>query len=204
MLALLDIVLTYSIPASPRVFQGSPKKKAHPAISVISILYFSHCTRPTTDPPPIHKPSASTTTTMPSAMPPTPPPVAPPTLPSPQPFDVLISLNALLHRLLADVPTSDDHEHDPTSQLNSRHAPLVIKDFSAEALKVKNTLNEARRALQSLPDLDKSLLEQEAQIRKLERAIERKREMLRKVGTAGGMVGEGEGGEVREEGKMMD
>lgn len=111
-----------------------------------------------------------------------------PFLPTPQPFDVLVTLNTLLHRLVADPLSSEDHG----TQLNGRVAALAIKDFPTEAIKVKNTLTEARRALQSLPDIEKSLAQQEIEIRKLETAIKRKKQMVRRMGAAGAVEGNGE------------
>ena len=100
------------------------------------------------------------------------------TLPDPKIFHTLVRLNDLLLRTLEDVPSADE----PTHGQQSARSPVAIKEFGNEMLKVKNGLHEARRALIAMPDAERTLAQQEAEIKKLEAAINRKRRMLKTVG----------------------
>jgi len=117
-------------------------------------------------------------------------------LPSPKLFDILVRLNELLHRVLADVPTADGPPQN--TQVN----PMAIKDFATEVLRVKNGINDAKRELRGLPDAERTLAQQQAEIRKLESLIEKRREMLRKVAEMAGRRTERNGEETVKDEEM--
>jgi hypothetical protein len=78
-------------------------------------------------------------------------------------------LHTLLSRLVAN-PT------DPTNL-----PPLATKDLITEATAIKISIQAARAAVAALPDVERSIEEQEADIRELEAVIQRQKAVLRKV-----------------------
>ncbi|KAI9747248.1 MAG: hypothetical protein M1815_004394 [Lichina confinis] len=79
-------------------------------------------------------------------------------------FDILPTLYDLLSRLL---PSPTDHE-----------APLEAHQLTIEASSLKIKLLKARAAVASLPDVDRSVEQQEEEIGRLETTIRQQREML--------------------------
>jgi len=121
---------------------------------------------------------------MPSATSPT---LQPATLPPPCAFDFLPPLHHLLSRLLlppADQTPPATHPLAPSNQ------PLEPKDVAKEAARIKQMIQNARLAVAQLPDVDRTVEEQKAEIRELEGRIERQREVLREVAGVGKKVGE--------------
>ena len=86
-----------------------------------------------------------------------------PPFPSPQTFDILPEIYTLvaLLQLPSNSPT-DSSASQPTESL----AP---KDFPAAAVPIKVKIQKARAAVQALPDVGRTVEEQEREIRALER-----------------------------------
>ncbi|KAH0559086.1 hypothetical protein GP486_004337 [Trichoglossum hirsutum] len=97
----------------------------------------------------------------------TPAPLEPqnPSLPPPQTFDTIAPLYTLLSRLLPaspDAPPSLDPQH-----------------LATEAGAIKLRLQKARAAVEGLGDMDRTIEEQEEEIRALEEKCEKQRGVLR-------------------------
>lgn len=120
-------------------------------------------------------------------------------LPPPQTFDILPSLHALLARLLSaptkaggvgGEPTSGDPNTQPLSggrggetvEGGSTDAlaigSLDPKELITEASAIKIRIQKARAAVDGLPDIDRTVDEQEGEIAELERRIERLKEVI--------------------------
>lgn len=84
--------------------------------------------------------------------------------PSPSTFDIIPALYTLLSRLL---PTATSN--DP---------PLEPQHLAVEASTVKIKLQKALAAVEALPDMDRTLEQQELEIQELEERITRQRQML--------------------------
>jgi hypothetical protein len=105
-------------------------------------------------------------------------------------IDVLPVLSSLLSRLqvpqnqtgasTAGSPPGPTSSATP-SQLVSSTGPLTIKDIPAATDGLKHRLQKARVAVKELPDLNRSLKEQEEEIRELEDKITRQREVLKSL-----------------------
>jgi hypothetical protein len=117
----------------------------------------------------------------------TPPPASLFNLPdglSPDSIDTLPVLSALLSRL--QNPSSTAHIASASgsppaaspSQLASSTGPLSIKDIPPATDELKHKLQRARLRVKELPDMDRSVEEQEVEIRELEDKIRRQREVL--------------------------
>lgn len=112
---------------------------------------------------------------MPSAAP-TPGGIA---LPSPSTFDILPPLHALLSRLLLPAPTAAS----PSPHLiNAATAPLSPKDLTTASSAVRIKIQKARVAVQRLPDIDRSVQDQQREIRDLEDEVARLRGVLAALG----------------------
>lgn len=124
---------------------------------------------------------------MPSA---TPPPSHPSTLPPPCTFDFLPPLHHLLSRLL--LPPLNPPEQVPSAPhpLAPSSQPLEPKDVAKEAARIKQMIQNARLAVAELPDMDRTIEEQEAEMRELEERIEKQRDVLRGFAGARKKVGE--------------
>jgi small-conductance mechanosensitive channel len=111
---------------------------------------------------------------------------------TPDSIDTLPVLSALLARL--QVPTNTNITSTSGSppaaspaQVVSGTGPLTIKDIPAATDELKHKLQKARIQVKELPDIDRSLAEQEEEIRELQERIRRQRgvlENLREVGKA--------------------
>ena len=119
-----------------------------------------------------------------------------PRLPSPQIFDILPALHELLARIdhvplitdpldLSLIPT--DTESADVGALYKDIPALEPKDLPADVLQVKTRIRRALRELEKLPDMERSVGEQEAEIGELEERIREQREM---VGRLAGLAGE--------------
>jgi hypothetical protein len=110
--------------------------------------------------PPLASPGPATTTS---------PPEVPP-FPSPQTFDILPEIYALVSRLqLSTSTTTDPTISQPIDSLSS-------KDLPAAAVPIKLKIQKARATVQSLPDVGRTVEEQESEIK----ALEKRNESLRK------------------------
>ena len=94
------------------------------------------------------------------------------TLPTPETFDLIPSLHTILARLL---PSSDP----------AAPPPLSPKDLATEAAAVKIQIQKARALVESLPDVDRTVQEQEQEIQELEERIRAQKAVLRRIGEAG-------------------
>ncbi len=97
----------------------------------------------------------------------------PPTLPPPQTFDIVPALSTLLARLLPP------HASDPSSPTI---APLDPKDLAPEINTLKFKIQKARQAIAALPDVERSVEEQEGEIEGLVRRVGEMRGVLRGLG----------------------
>jgi small-conductance mechanosensitive channel len=103
---------------------------------------------------------------------------------SPDSIDTLPVLSALLSRL--QNPSSTAHAASTSgsppaaspSQLASGTCPLSIKDIPPATDELKHKLQKARIQVKELPDIQRSVEEQEDEIRELEKRISRQREIL--------------------------
>jgi hypothetical protein len=105
----------------------------------------------------------------------------PTSLPDPQTFDLLPQLHSLLSRLVPNPsnPTATSGDLEP-------------QNLPAAATALKNRLQKARHAVQELPDMNRTVEEQEAEIQLLETELSKKMEMLARLkkAVAGGMNGQ--------------
>lgn len=137
------------------------------------------------------------------------PSTEPDAFPPPETFDFLPLLHVLLRRISvhsgapfpggtgggegaeaasgADVDSSDKGLWDLKTHLD-------IKNLGPAVSHVKVRLQRARVAVRAMPDIERSIEEQEEEIRELERMIERQRGVLRGLGQ-----GETVGGDKMEE-----
>ncbi|MCJ1256760.1 hypothetical protein MMC24_004584 [Lignoscripta atroalba] len=76
-------------------------------------------------------------------------------LPSPQTFDIVPPLHALLSRLLV------------SSVEGSAESPISPKDLATEAAAIKIKIQKARAAAETLPDIHRTVAEQEEEIDEL-------------------------------------
>lgn len=107
-------------------------------------------------------------------------------LPASQIFDFVAPLHALLSRLVPDTPGLTTHPSqadsavatsaDDATGAGSGH--LDIQQLGPEANGIKVRIQKARAAVKALPDVSKSLQEQEEDIKLLETRIAKMREML--------------------------
>jgi hypothetical protein len=104
-------------------------------------------------------------------------------LPPPQTFDILPPLHELLARI---DHASNDPMHAVTSEDDvvtySELQPLEPKDLPNEVIAIKSKIRKALRELEKLPDMDRDVEEQEAEIKKLEQKAARQKEVLQKLG----------------------
>ncbi|KIN00844.1 hypothetical protein OIDMADRAFT_93422, partial [Oidiodendron maius Zn] len=103
--------------------------------------------------------------------------------------DTLPVLSAVLARLQnLSTPTTASSASPPTpspSQAVSGTGPLTIKDIPAATDQLKHKLQRARAQVKELPDIDRSITEQQEEIRELEERIAKQRDVLEKLRQAG-------------------
>jgi hypothetical protein len=98
-----------------------------------------------------------------------------PGLPPPSTFDVLPDLHKLLKRLLETSPT-------PTTAQPSADGPLEIQHVATAATDIKLKIQKAQRAVMSLPDVDRTVEDQQEEIEDLKARIAGLRASLRELG----------------------
>ncbi|PGH18671.1 hypothetical protein AJ80_04419 [Polytolypa hystricis UAMH7299] len=131
------------------------------------------------------------------------------TFPSPQTFDIIPPLHALLVRLLstpsqptiatgqstsAGAGAAGGTPAPPGAAGNTPGGPTTSSSSSSidpkalltESSAVKIRIQKARAAVEALPDIQRSVTQQEEEIRMLERKIERLREVIGEFGVRGG------------------
>ena len=118
-------------------------------------------------------------------------------LPPPQTFEFLPPLHELLARIEVynnQQSTSLDQLFAPeeSTDIGSNYAelqPLNPKDLPTAALDIKARVRGAQREVEQLPDVDRTVEEQEEEIWELESRIKRQHDMLRALGeVAKGLV----------------
>ncbi|KAI9881960.1 MAG: hypothetical protein M1823_006327 [Watsoniomyces obsoletus] len=86
------------------------------------------------------------------------------TLPPPSTIDVVPALYSLLSRLL---PSETSHD-----------APLEPQQLPLEATALKSKLQKARAAVEKLPDMDRTIEQQQREMDEMEEMIRQQRQML--------------------------
>ena len=113
-------------------------------------------------------------------------------LPPPQTFDILPVLHELLARIdhtsteLGGINGQTDilESGNDIGALYTDVAPLEPKELPTEVLQVKAKIRNALKELQKLPDMDRSVEDQQMEIGELEERIAKQKAMLRKLGEA--------------------
>jgi hypothetical protein len=111
-------------------------------------------------------PSASTTTT--------------PALPAPSTFDILPDLHNLLKRII-EAP-SQPPAATPTPAQLSAEGPLEIQHVATATNDIRLKIQKARRAVLTLPDIDRTCEDQGEEIEDLETRIARLKASLAELG----------------------
>lgn len=114
-----------------------------------------------------------------SATPALPPQPVLPAIPPPQDFDILPDLHKLLTRLTAPpaLPAST-----PGQAAKDKDGPLEIQQLPAEANAIKRKIQRAREKVMVLPDIDRSVEDQQEEMEHLERNIAELKTALRNLG----------------------
>ncbi|EPS44706.1 hypothetical protein H072_1297 [Dactylellina haptotyla CBS 200.50] len=99
---------------------------------------------------------------------------SPPSFPPPETFDFIPNTHDLLLRLLP--PNSPPGQ---SSQVNL--APLEPKDVDNEASRIRIKIQKARAILNDLPDITRSIDQQEEEVKALEEKIRKQREVLGRI-----------------------
>ena len=117
-----------------------------------------------------------------------------PPFPSPQTFDILPDIYALISRL--QLPSSNAGAASPTPTISSTStSPLKPQNLNTAAVPIKQKIHKARAAVQTLPDVGRSMEEQEREIRALEARCEKLRGRVGELAALAGRKGaEGESG----------
>jgi hypothetical protein len=97
---------------------------------------------------------------------------------SPDSIDTLPVLSAILSRLQAPTTTSSTSPLSTSPSQLPSGGPLAIKDIPAATDELKHKLQKARAQVKELPDIDRTLAEQEEEIRELEEKIGKQRGVL--------------------------
>ena len=90
-------------------------------------------------------------------------------LPPPSSFDIIPALHSLLSRLSSSLENS------------SYVPPLSLKDVAAEAASVKIRIQKARALVDTLPDIDRTVEEQEGDLEELKTMIGKQKRTLRRA-----------------------
>ncbi|KAI9822421.1 MAG: hypothetical protein M1827_000140 [Pycnora praestabilis] len=97
----------------------------------------------------------------------------PPSLPPPQTFDILPPLHALISRLIPSASPSPDQQ------------PLEPQHLATEASAIKIRIQKAKAAVEALADIDRTIAEQDEEIKELEQRISSQKEVLKDLAIAG-------------------
>lgn len=105
-------------------------------------------------------------------------------------IDTLPVLSAILSRLQnpspnANASTSASPSAASPSQLANGTSTLTIKDIPAATDELKHKLHKAREQVKELPDLQRSMPEQDVEIRELEERIREQRRVLESLRDVG-------------------
>lgn len=102
-------------------------------------------------------------------------------LPPPATFDFLPDLHRLLSRLLA-VSTQGPPPTSTPGLPADDDGPLELKNLAGEAQKLRNKIQRAQRAVMALPDIDRTIEDQEDEIKDLEERIAGLKSALQRLG----------------------
>lgn len=102
-------------------------------------------------------------------------------LPPPATFDFLPDLHMLLSRLLAVSAQGPAPTSTPGQPVDDE-GPLELKNLPGEAQKLRNKIQRAQRAVMALPDIDRTIEDQEDEIQYLEARITELRSALQRLG----------------------
>ncbi|KAK5277640.1 hypothetical protein LTR16_009538, partial [Cryomyces antarcticus] len=98
-----------------------------------------------------------------------------PALPPPETFDILPPLHQLLSRLLAGNPPN---LADPSLAAYPDQQHLDIQQLATESSSIKARIRKALAAVRALPDMERTVEEQEEEIEYLESKIRRQRRII--------------------------
>ncbi|EWG43053.1 hypothetical protein FVEG_04688 [Fusarium verticillioides 7600] len=107
----------------------------------------------------------------------------PPTF-SPDTLDALSELSLVLARVRAGIQSSAGITTEPapgTTSHNASGPTLSFKDVPGATDGLKHKLQRARAQVRELPDMDRSIAEQNDEIRDLESRIEKQRALLQRL-----------------------
>jgi len=131
--------------------------------------------------PPIQSSTAPTPTptnplaSLPFTQQPPPPQLNPPALPSAALFDFLPQLHELLSRLL---DTDTDYAVPQSAPHYKAQEPLAMHQLSGAVSSVRVNIGKARAAVEALPDVNRTIQEQEEEISILKARIARQKGVL--------------------------
>ena len=116
-------------------------------------------------------------------------------LPPPQTFDILPALHELLARIDHNTTSVDQESANPSDigALYSELQPLEPKDLPTEVLEIKRKIRRALKELEKLPDMERSVDEQNDEIQALEGRIVRQEEMVSRLASLAREVNEKNG-----------
>lgn len=114
--------------------------------------------------------------------------------PPPHTFDILPPIHDLISRLPLALPQPPNSNN--TLPQTSTSEPLDPKDLPQAAVPIKLKIQKAKAAVSSLPDVDRTIEDQEDEIRELKRKIAGLRGLMRELGRrAGERIEEADGEE---------
>ncbi|BDD60014.1 hypothetical protein MAP00_005181 [Monascus purpureus] len=138
-------------------------------------------------------PSAVTPFPKPSSVPDTPygeasssPSPQPVPFPSPQTFDIIPPLHGLLLRLISPQTTGEAALSEVGAVGPNAPPPLDIKDLPIETNSIRIRIQKARAVVESLPDVHRTVADQEREIEELEDRIARLRSVIVEFGKRAG------------------
>jgi hypothetical protein len=105
------------------------------------------------------------------------------TLPPPATFDILPPLHELLSRLVANDPEAS-LTAEPSSPTYQNLEPLAMHQLAGEVSSVRSRIRRARAAVESLPDMDRTVEEQEEEIKLLQDRITKQTAVLKGLAQA--------------------
>jgi hypothetical protein len=111
-------------------------------------------------------------------------------LPQPQTFDILPALHEILARIDHGSASTDPLDPNHTMDVDAADLgalytdlqPLEPKELPTEVLQIKAKIRRALKELEKLPDMDRSVAEQEEEIKELEERIRKQDDMTKRLG----------------------
>ena len=102
--------------------------------------------------------------------------------PSPQVFSLLPPIHALLQRLQTSNPPLDSSASLGDGSEPHASQPLRLKDLPSAAAPIKLKITKAKAIVEGLPDIDRTIEEQEVEIRELDERVRKLKGFLGRVG----------------------